>query len=105
MPPFVARKLGPRWFQREFPLKETRNLKNNVEVWKAYLTLTFLSVKITIGKTDYKLIGYYPHLVARQFGLSQLRPEPIAIFCETIYENLTKCQRPNTINNLVFSMV
>lgn len=65
-------------------------MKNNVEVWKAYLTPTFLLVRITTGKTDYNLIGYYRHLVARQFGLSQFKLATIATFCETIYENLEK---------------
>jgi len=90
MGPFVGRKLGPKWFQREFPTKETKHLKNNVEVWKAYLTPTFIPVRITTGKTNFKLIGYYPHLVARQFGLSQFKSVTIATFCETIYDNFDK---------------
>jgi len=67
MAPFVSRKLGPKWFQREFPTKEAKHLENNVKVWKAYPTPTFLLVRFTTGKNDYKLIGYYPHLVAHQF--------------------------------------
>jgi len=90
MAPFVGRKLGPKWFQREFQIKETKHVKDNVEVWKAYLTTTFLPMRITAGKTDYKLIGYYPHLVARQFGLSQFKPATIATFCETIDEIFDK---------------
>lgn len=83
MAPFVGCKLGPKGFQREFPTKETKHLKDNVEVWKAYSTPIFLPVRITTGKTDFKLIGYYPHLVARQFGLSEFKPATIATFCET----------------------
>jgi len=70
MAPFVGRKLGPKWFQREFPTKKSKYLTNNVEVWKAYLTPTFLPVRITTGKNDFKFIGYYPHLVSHQFGSS-----------------------------------
>ena len=110
MAPFVGRKLGPKWFQSKFPSKEPKYLTNNVEVWKAYLTPTFLHVRITAGKNYFKLIGYYPHLVAHQFGLSQFKPAAIATFCETIYENFHKMsevsyqQHLSVCNGLILTM-
>jgi len=60
MAPFIDRKHVPKWFQRIFPTEESIALADNVEIWRNYLTLTFLLVRITNGKTDYKAIGYLP---------------------------------------------
>lgn len=90
MTPFINRKLGPKWFQREFPTKYSKVLKDNIEVWRNYLTSTLLPVRITNSKTDYKVICYYPHLAARRFGLSKLRPTSIATFLQTIYDDFDK---------------
>jgi len=82
MTPFIDRKLGPKWFQRKFPTEDSKVPKDNIEVWKNYLIPTFLPVRISTGKTAYKVISYYPHLVARQFGLIQLQPASIATFSQ-----------------------
>jgi len=47
-------------------------------------------MRMTTNKTNYKLIGYYPHFVGLQFRLSQFKSVTIATFCGTIYENFEK---------------
>jgi len=104
MAPFLDRKLGPKWFKREFPTEDPEVLRDNIKVWKNYLTPTLLPVKITTDKTCYKVIGYYRYLVARQFGLSQLRPTSMATFLEIIYDDFDKMSEAQYHQRLHFSL-
>jgi hypothetical protein len=45
-------------------------------IWQAYLTHTLLSSR-TKGTDPFRLYGYQPNLVARQFGLVQPRPSSL----------------------------
>jgi hypothetical protein len=45
------------------------------EVWRAYLEQTVLSCRIGANANQYGLVGYQPNCVARQFGMSQIRPK------------------------------
>jgi hypothetical protein len=43
--------------------------------WLSYLDPTVLSCRISTTSKDYGLVGYFPNLVSRQFGLTQLIPK------------------------------
>jgi hypothetical protein len=87
MSPFIDRKPGLKWFKWLFSTKDFASLEDNIEVWKNYLTPSFLPVRITTGKTYYKVIGYCQHLVVRQFSLSQLHPPSIPMILKMIYDD------------------
>ena len=76
--PFTARTCGPSWYIREFPAKDARYEVETNAILKAYLTPRFLSSRTTSNaSTDsFRVYGYQPNLVARQFGLVQVRPCP-----------------------------
>jgi hypothetical protein len=77
--PFVKRIIGPSWFVQPFPaLPEFEEFAS--AQWLAYLDPTVLSCRIGTTSKDYGLVGYFPNLVSRQFGLSQLIPK-------SFYEN------------------
>jgi hypothetical protein len=74
--PFFDRPIGPQWFVHPFPpLKECEEEITNI--WKAYLTPTLLSCQFGTTSTDFGLVGYFPNLVSRQFGLTQILPKSI----------------------------
>jgi len=74
--PFSMRACGPAWFTREFPTKDDEYEEETNVIWKAYLTPMLLSSKATPNTStgSYGAYGYQPNLVARQFGLVQIRP-------------------------------
>ncbi|PNX89899.1 hypothetical protein L195_g046022, partial [Trifolium pratense] len=41
-------------------------------IWNAYLMPTVLSCRIGLTSGDFGLVGYFPNLVSRQFGLTQI---------------------------------
>jgi hypothetical protein len=72
--PFVERMIGPSWFVQPFP--PIAGYEESVsEQWLAYLDPTVLSCRIGVTSKDYGLVGYFPNLVSRQFGLTQLIPK------------------------------
>jgi hypothetical protein len=72
--PFIERIIGPSWFVQPFPpLPEIEEF--GLAQWLAYLDPTVLSCRIGTTSKDYGLVGYFPNLVARQFGLTQLIPK------------------------------
>jgi hypothetical protein len=73
--PFVERKYGAAWFVEEFPAFDPDNEDEVNEVWRAYLEQTVLSCRIGTNANQYGLVGYQPNCVARQFGMSQIRPK------------------------------
>jgi hypothetical protein len=74
--PFLHRTVGPQWFIHPFPpLEECAEEITNI--WKAYLTPTLLSCRFGITSKDFGLVGYFPNLVSRQFGLTQILPKSI----------------------------
>jgi len=77
MSPFVSQSYGLKWFQGEFPATNPKYQEETGEIWKAYLTPTLLSTGLATGKGNLGLIGYQPHLVTRQFRLSQFRPNSL----------------------------
>jgi hypothetical protein len=79
--PFVERKYGAAWFTEEFPAFDPDNEDEVNEVWRAYLEQTVLSCRIGTNANQYGLVGYQPNCVARQFGMSQMRPKS---FFETL---------------------
>jgi hypothetical protein len=73
--PFVERKYGAAWFVEDFPAFDPDNEDEVNEVWRAYLEQTVLSCRIGANANQYGLVGYQPNCVARQFGMSQIRPK------------------------------
>jgi hypothetical protein len=74
--PFLHRTVGPHWFVHPFPpLAECAEEITNV--WKSYLTPTLLSCRFGTTSKDFGLVGYFPNLVSRQFGLTQILPKSI----------------------------
>jgi hypothetical protein len=74
--PFLDRPIGPQWFVHPFPpLPECE--EEITEIWRAYLTPTLLSCHFGTASTDFGLVGYFPNLVSRQFGLTQILPKSI----------------------------
>jgi hypothetical protein len=73
--PFVERKYGAAWFVEDFPAFDPDNEDEVNEVWRAYLEQTVLSCRIGGNSNQYGLVGYQPNCVARQFGMSQIRPK------------------------------
>jgi hypothetical protein len=74
--PFLDRTVGPHWFVHPFPpLPECE--EEITVVWQAYLTPTVLSCRFGLNSTEFGLVGYFPNLVSRQFGLTQLLPKSI----------------------------
>jgi hypothetical protein len=72
--PFIERKVGPSWFVLPFPpLPEFEEFA--LAQWLAYLDPTVLSCRTGLTTKDYGLVGYFPNLVSRQFGLTQLIPK------------------------------
>jgi hypothetical protein len=72
--PFIQRIIGPSWFVQPFPpLQELEEF--GLAQWLAYLDPTVLSCRIGTTSKDYGLVGYFPNLVSRQFGLTQLIPK------------------------------
>lgn len=74
--PFVNKTVGPHWYVHPFPPLEECE-EEILAVWRAYLTPTVLSCRIGTQSTEYGLVGYFPNLVSRQFGLTQLLPKSI----------------------------
>jgi len=64
------------WYIREFPTKDARFEDETNAIWKAYLTPRLFSSRTTPNaSTDsFGVYGYQPNLVARKFGLVQVRP-------------------------------
>ncbi|KAK2409177.1 serine/threonine-protein phosphatase 7 long form protein [Trifolium repens] len=72
--PFIERKVGPSWFVLPFPpLPEFEEFA--LAQWSAYLDPTVISCRTGLTAKDYGLVGYFPNLVSRQFGLTQLIPK------------------------------
>ncbi|XP_045802476.1 uncharacterized protein LOC123896078 [Trifolium pratense] len=74
--PFVDRPLGPPWFTHRFPSPPEFDMVTN-SIWNAYLMPTVLSCRIGLTSGDFGLVGYFPNLVSRQFGLTQILPKSI----------------------------
>ncbi|XP_045831589.1 uncharacterized protein LOC123922982 [Trifolium pratense] len=74
--PFVDRPLGPPWFTQAFPSPPEFEVVTN-SIWSAYLMPTVLSCRIGLTSGDFGLVGYFPNLVSRQFGLTQILPKSI----------------------------
>ncbi|CAJ2642239.1 unnamed protein product [Trifolium pratense] len=67
--PFVDRPVGPPWFTQHFPSPpDFEEVVNNI--WSVYLMPTVLSCRIGLTSGDFGLVGYFPNLVSRQFGLT-----------------------------------
>ncbi|KAK2449848.1 hypothetical protein QL285_009003 [Trifolium repens] len=75
--PFVERKHGAAWFVEDFPAFNPDNEDEVNEVCRAYLEQTVLSCRIGSNANQYELVGYLPNCVARQFGMSQIRPKSL----------------------------
>jgi hypothetical protein len=74
--PFLDRPIGPQWFVHPFPpLLECE--EKITDIWRAFLTPTLLSCRFGTASTDFGLVGYFPNLVSRQFGLTQILPKSI----------------------------
>jgi hypothetical protein len=73
--PFIERKYGAAWFTEDFHAFNPNNEDEVNEVWRAYLEQTVLSCRIGAYSNQYGLVGYQPICVARQFAMSQIRPE------------------------------
>jgi hypothetical protein len=74
--PFLDRPLGPQWFIHPLPpLAECA--EEIINVWKSYLTPTLLSCRFGTTSKDFGLVGYFPNLVSRQFGLTQILPKSV----------------------------
>ena len=73
--PFVERKYDAAWFVEEFPSFDPDNIDEINEVWRSYLEQIVLSCKIGANSNQFGLVGYQPNCVARQFGMSQIRPK------------------------------
>jgi hypothetical protein len=72
--PFIERKIGPSWFGLPFPpLPEFEEFA--LRQWLAYLDPTVLSCRTGLTGKDYGLVRYFPNLVSRQFGFTQLIPK------------------------------
>jgi len=74
--PFATRVCGPTWFKKNFPAIPDEDEAEINAIWKAYLTPTLLSSRITAGR-PYGLYGYQPNHVSRQFGLIQPKPSSL----------------------------
>ncbi|GAU38874.1 hypothetical protein TSUD_67370 [Trifolium subterraneum] len=82
--PFADRQIGPSWFIHPFPpLPESEEYQNTV--WSAFLTPTVISCRFGLKSTKFGLVGYFPNLVSRQFGLTQLLPKTIYLHERDIY--------------------
>jgi hypothetical protein len=57
MAPFTTRIRRPAWFRKEFPAASIEDEEETNAIWKAYLTPTFLSSRITTGG-PYGVYGY-----------------------------------------------
>ncbi|PNY08031.1 hypothetical protein L195_g004541 [Trifolium pratense] len=74
--PFVDRPLGPPWFTQHFP--SPPDFEEVVtSIWSAYLMPTVLSCRIGLTAGEFGLVGYFPNLVSRQFGLTQILSKSI----------------------------
>ncbi|GAU21853.1 hypothetical protein TSUD_33490 [Trifolium subterraneum] len=74
--PFADRQIGSSWFIHPFPpLPESEEYQNTV--WSAFLTPTVISCRFGLKSTEFGLVDYFPNLVSRQFGLTQLLPKTI----------------------------
>jgi hypothetical protein len=95
--PFLNRPIGPQWFIHPFPpLPECEEEMTNI--WKAYLTPTLLSCRFGTTSTDFGLVGYFPNLVSRQFGLTQILAKSIYLHEKDIclgYYGMTEPQFHN----------
>jgi len=74
--PLTTRVRGPTWFKKDFPAAPNEDEVEINAIWKAYLTPTLLSSRITVGG-PYGLYGYQPNHVARQFGMIQPKPSSL----------------------------
>lgn len=77
MAPFSSRKIGPEWFTQQMPLEMQKDENKFLDVWESFLTPRLLFSHHNVTKTQIALIVYQPNLVARQFGLIQIKPRPI----------------------------
>ncbi|XP_050874871.1 uncharacterized protein LOC127078459 [Lathyrus oleraceus] len=77
MAPFASRKIGVEWFTQQLPLEMQKDENIFLDVWESFLTPGLLFSHHNVTKTQIALIVYQPNLVARQFGLIQIKPRPI----------------------------
>ncbi|KAI5442394.1 hypothetical protein KIW84_011460 [Lathyrus oleraceus] len=77
MAPFADRKIGPRWFTQQLPLEMQKDENIFLNVWESFLTPRLLFSYRNTTKNQIALIVYQPNLVSRQFGLIQIKPQPI----------------------------
>jgi len=83
---FTTRVCGPAWFKKSFPTTPDDGEAEIIAIWKAYLTPTLFSSRITVGG-PYGVYGYQPNHVARQFGLIQPKPS-------SLYKCLEELRKP-----------
>jgi hypothetical protein len=82
--PFVKRVVEPSWFVQPFP--PLPDFEESISAqWLAYLDPTVLSCRVGLTSKDYGLVGYFPNLVSRQFGLTQLVPKSFYSHEKDIY--------------------
>jgi hypothetical protein len=74
--PFLDRPIGPQWFIHPFPPLPEQE-EEITAIWRAYLTPTLLPCRVGTTSVDFGLVGYFPNLVSRQFGLTQILPKSI----------------------------
>jgi hypothetical protein len=72
--PFAGREVGPHWFVHPIPPLPEHEEEIS-EIWLAYLNPTLISCRYGLTSTEFGLVGYFPNLVSRQFGLTQLLPK------------------------------
>jgi hypothetical protein len=96
--PFTNRTRGPTWFRKEFPASLIEDEAEINAIWKAYLTPTFLSSRITTGG-PYGVYGYQPIHVARQFGLVQSKPSSLYKCVDDLKQPLIECVEINFTPN------
>ncbi|XP_027346509.1 uncharacterized protein LOC113858193 [Abrus precatorius] len=70
--PFSARKVGQVWFKRPFPSRTPSAQSEVLMTWRQFLSCQLLFCSFT--HRPYQVVAYQPNLVARQFGLGQLKP-------------------------------
>jgi len=76
--PFTTRTCGPSWYIREFLAKDARFEDETNAISKAYFTPRLLSSRNSPNSStdSFGVYGYQPKLVAKKFGLVQVRPCP-----------------------------
>lgn len=74
---FVDRRCGPTWFREPFPSPNAEKEKNICGVLMECFRPAPLWTRLAIEGSGIRLVTYYPKMVARQFGSSQLLPKYI----------------------------